>query len=481
MYACSRTPRFLTLALAAATATFAISAVAGFLPTHGLVRTAVVTADLSDLPFLAEVQADPQFGYSVAIDGDWLAVGAPGLTYEDGQEIGMVFLFQREAGQWVQKDARNWPDANGAAPRCGHAVALRLPFLLYGCPGTGGPSPGGDPDSENGGHVLLRLAGDTWLSDPGEGYGAGAGFIDASRCGTSVALSPVHAGLGTAAAAIGCPGWSSQTGRVRTIHYDGNTWLGSTAYVNASDGATGDHFGQSLSLYRSSSGPFILQKLAVGAPLVEHGAAFGSGAAYVFEGSGWIETAEFTHFNPEAFAVTFFGASVAITYDELLIGVPSAYTLSCPNAPRCGTVSEFEDEPGGWNDESTEHPDGGNLAGNPPGAQVGMEFGAAVAYGFDGMIVIGAPGTDGFTSASGLAEDVGLVELRLAGAGGAPLGELRPGPIPTLAADNGRFGTSVDFSDNTLAVGYPGGGFFIEPQGQVWLYQYDLIFADDFD
>lgn len=477
MHACSRTPHFLNLALAAASATFAVSAVAGFLPSHGLVRTAVVSPDFfSGLP----AQSNPEFGYSVSIDGDWMAVGAPGTIYLDKRELGFVFLYKRQNGVWIQdRFFTQSIGPTGNAPRCGESVALNMPFLAYSCPGSGDPDPG-DPNAQVGAVVVHELIGENWHSPLGIRYGA---YVN-SRCGQSVAVSK-PAGNGTVVVAMGCPGWDADRGYVRTILFDagvGNQ-SGTLSVVTASDGTSGDRFGESLALYRSTFGPFIVQKLAVGAPYVEHGSAFGAGSSYVFEGGSWTETGSFHHLSPDNYALTYFGTAVAIRSSDMLVGVTGGYTSTCQNAPRCGTVEEFEDDSStGWGQIAFEFPGDGNDGGNPPGAQQGMKFGAAVAYGFDGLIAIGAPGTDGFTTSNGVAEDVGLVELRIGGSASFPLGELRPGPIPPLALDEGRFGASLDFSGDTLAVGYPGaGGIGLGRIGQVWLYQYDVIFADGFD
>ena len=80
-------------------------------------------------------QADNFFGQAVALSGDWLAVGAP---YQDStlppfQDRGTVFLYQRDAtGHFVLRTAVSGP---GPTFHFGYSVALSGSTLLVGAPG----------------------------------------------------------------------------------------------------------------------------------------------------------------------------------------------------------------------------------------------------------------------------------------------------------------------------------------------------------
>lgn len=147
-----------------------------------MVRTASLHGDFAGLP----AQDDPAFGYSVALDGDWLAVGAPDTIRDAGEygvaRHGAVFLF-RHAGGWqpVQRIGTNL----SGEQHCGHSIALAGSYLAVGCPGGGVST---DPDGEHGRFYLYRLheSGEWQLIAATGIYHAGA------RCGTSIALSSVH-------------------------------------------------------------------------------------------------------------------------------------------------------------------------------------------------------------------------------------------------------------------------------------------------
>ncbi len=70
------------------------------------------------------------FGYSVAIDGEYLAVGAV-WDNEDGEKAGAVYIFHRESGHWTQQ-AKLTPHDAKADKRFGIDVALKGDRLIVG-------------------------------------------------------------------------------------------------------------------------------------------------------------------------------------------------------------------------------------------------------------------------------------------------------------------------------------------------------------
>ena len=453
---------------------------------HGLARTAVLSGIYDGLP-AQNSSPGPEFGHSVALDGDWLAVGAPG-TLVDGGAIfggikpgGSVFLFRRANG-W-QFSQRITVIPHGDAPRCGHSVALKLPHLVLGCPG--GRS-GSHPTNEEGITRYYRLDdNDTWtMTSHGSTH---ADSFGDSRCGTSVAVSTTGATSGIAISAVGCPGWDGARGRVLTRSFNPTSGAWSTTtQVMAEDDVAGDRFGEAIAIARSEVLGISASRLAVGAPNKAHGAASFAGSAYVFEGSPWTQVALFTGPSPNLFPSTYFGSALAVTLSQLVIGARGGLTLDCGNPPRCGTVRRYERIAGAW--QAQEGGGAINAGGNPPGEQAGMQFGNAVAIGFDNWVAVAAPRANGWTQSNGLAEEVGMVELRRDDGGGWGVswddhqGEVRPAQIGTLAHSHGHFGTSLAFGGRRLAVGYPRAGVLLTGRrGQVWIYEEDRIFADDFE
>ena len=101
------------------------------------------------------------FGQSVVLDGDLLAIGAPG--YENG--IGQVFLYYRGEDGWTGPDIKVGPDTTSWF---GHALGLHGDLLVVGAPGN------------NSAHVIQGLVSDspstyTVMPDmPGEDDGFGS-------------------------------------------------------------------------------------------------------------------------------------------------------------------------------------------------------------------------------------------------------------------------------------------------------------------
>ena len=103
--------------------------------------------------------------------------------------------------------------------------------------------------------------------------------------------------------------------------YDGTTWMilafttpegQFTNQVNAGDGLSDDQFGQSVAI----SGDYAI----IGAPGDDIGANANKGSAYIFKrsGTGWSQQAKLT--TSEGDASDFFGYSVSIDGDHVVVG-----------------------------------------------------------------------------------------------------------------------------------------------------------------
>lgn len=460
---------------------------AGAAAQHPFQRLAVLSGSYAELPEQTASNG-PEFGFSVAVSGDWLAVGAPGTILDTGgARRGAVFLFRSEGETWhfEKRIAPLQTEAPGPDARCGHSVALSGPYLAVGCPGAGLLF---DPDNENGAMLIYRRDGrGSWHYEQSAVGGSG------ERCGTAVDISYTRVAVSTRAQAVsGCPGYSTGQGQVRSYAYDGDNWS-QDATVTASNGAGGDGFGTALALHRTCSElpfPNCSRRLAVGAPNKQHGSAILGGAVYVFAGGGWGQTDVFTHPSPTSFGATFYGRSVDLNANQLLIGSPGGFTSECPNAPRCGLVNHYELNGTTWSSVGG----GGaiNSGGVPPGEQANMAFGRAVALGFDNWIAVAAPLADGPGSGGSATADVGMIELRRNDNGdwGASWsdyqGEFRPNPAALTYVGESHFGNSLAFGgDRWLAVGYPRARTSLisgARRGQVWMYaQPDGVFADRFE
>jgi hypothetical protein len=77
--------------------------------------------------------ARDQFGASVAIDGDYIVVGAPGVTSGGKEEVGGAYVFQRSAASWMFQRKLEPSNTHGVNS-FGEAVAISGNYLVVGDP-----------------------------------------------------------------------------------------------------------------------------------------------------------------------------------------------------------------------------------------------------------------------------------------------------------------------------------------------------------
>ncbi|KAA3609131.1 MAG: hypothetical protein DWQ01_09945 [Planctomycetota bacterium] len=73
------------------------------------------------------------FAKSLSLDGDWLAIGAPGGQI-DKKPTEAVYLFQHNRGKWSKKSVLKKTLGRKERNRFGHAVSLDGDWLMVGCP-----------------------------------------------------------------------------------------------------------------------------------------------------------------------------------------------------------------------------------------------------------------------------------------------------------------------------------------------------------
>jgi choice-of-anchor B domain-containing protein len=325
----------------------------------------------------AGVSIEDGFGMALSVDGNLMAVGAPGTA----ERRGAVYVFEREAsGRWVER-AKLTAASSSAGDLLGRAVGIRGDILLAGSPGY----------AENQGRVLVfrRGPGAAWTE---QGTLVGSQGNKSERFGAAVALDRDRALVGAPGTIFGD---SAGVGRALVFRRSGDTWTreavltapaggqvrglgaalllsGGEAFVSApgTDTLTGAVF-----LFRSSAPsrwdrPVRLtakspehpaffggalardgQDLLVGAPFVEQGV----GGVYAFrrDGSSWKETQKLTikGVGPS----TQFGAALAISKGMAAIGAPQAEYFE-------GSVRLYRKDAGGeW------RPSGAVVDSNPTG------------------------------------------------------------------------------------------------------------------
>jgi len=217
----------------------------------------------------------------------------------------------------------------------------------------------------------------------------------------------------------------------------------------AADQEATDFFGQSIAIDGNT--------MLVGVPL-DDDASTNAGAVYVFTQSGanWTLEAKLT---PSGFGGLFddlFGQSVAIDGDVAVIGAP----IANGGEPRSGAAYVFTRNAGVWTQQQRVSP--GVFQEN---------FGQAVAI--DGTsFIVGAP-TQGLDAGSAYV-------FTQNGATWSQQAQLSPAD----GAANDRFGLAVDISGDTAVAGAPfddtsqGSGYVFTRSGAAWSQQSKLVASD---
>jgi hypothetical protein len=255
----------------------------------------------SDEPGL-RVEPGEQFGFSVAISGDTVVVGAP--VDKDFADIpqGSVYVFVRMGGVWSQQK-KIFVSGRDPDLEFGFSVAISGETLLVGRPG--GVSPFGDPGSA---WVFVRSGG-VWsfqqkLETPLIGRAAG----DVFGCSVAISGETVVVGARGEDFATGI-----NQGSVYVFVRSGGVWS-QQQMLSASDGAVGDEFGSSVAIRGDT--------VVVGAHLDDVGAVNNQGSVYVFVRSGGVWSQQQKLVSSDALGGDGFGASVAISGETVVAGAP---------------------------------------------------------------------------------------------------------------------------------------------------------------
>lgn len=239
-----------------------------------------------------DAENNDQFGISVAIDGDYVVVGA---HYDDdnGSITGSAYIFKRTGTNWTQ-EAKIVPTGVTSNSYLGNSVSIHGDYALIGCRG------GNEHGVNSGNAYVYKRNGTNWTQEallaPNDGSSN-------DQFATSVAIYDEYAVLGATNIDIG----GTNTGATYIFKRTGNTWA-QEAKIQSSDLNSNARFGGSVSLFEDYA--------LIGAR------GFFTGKAYIFKrnGTSWIEEAILTPSdgaNEDSFG------SVAIQGDYAIVG---AYT-----------------------------------------------------------------------------------------------------------------------------------------------------------
>ena len=366
------------------------------------------------------------FGWSVALDGDYLVVGAPHYTTTNATP-GSAYIFKRDtaSGRWTEVKQLSADDGQ-PGDRFGYAVAISGDKVVVGAPWA---DVGGWQDA-GAAYVFRRDAGDANNWGQVAKLTASDVYTNNDHLGTAVAIDGNTIVVGAA---------EKEVNNIRdagAVYVFTSSSLGNwsqTAVLTATTPHTQDLFGRAVAIDGNT--------IVVGAPWANAGAQFDIGFAYVFYRSGdqWNQIKKLSASDPQPYDR--FGTSLALDGDTLVVGAPQPGSSTVSPGP--GAAYVFERNAGGddqWGQRAKLDAAGGGQ---------GDRFGFATRVAGD-IVLVGAYLTD---VSGNLNQGAAYVFERNAGGNNAW------GQTAQLLARDGKagdaFGFAVAAHGNTLVVGAP--------------------------
>jgi len=282
-------------------------------------------------------------GFSVAISGDTLVVGAPnedsdavGINGDGSNDLsndsGAAYVFVRSGDTWTQQAYLKASNTD-VSDEFGRSVAIDGDTIVVGAyhedssiPGINGNGSDNGASFAGAAYVFVRSDG-TWTQ---QAYLKASNPSASDEFGSSVAISGDTVAIGayledSASTGVnGTQGDESATnaGAVYVFTRDGITWS-QQAYLKASNTGANDRFGREVAISGDTliAGAYFEDSIATGinGDETSNGAA-DSGAAYIFVRNGltWSQQAYVKASNTEG--ADFFGWSVGISGDTVVVG-----------------------------------------------------------------------------------------------------------------------------------------------------------------
>ena len=339
--------------------------------------------------------AHDQFGYSVAVDGDTIVVGAYQHNTDGISDAGAAYVFTWDSSSraWSEP-VKLIADDGGVDDReddwFGYSVAVHEGVIVVGARGVGG--------NIGAAYVFIRpAAGWAAIGDTTEVKLTASDGGASDYFGQSVA---VHGDT----IVVGARGYGQSPGAAY-VFTTSDAWANDSPQVKltASDGKNGDQFGYSVAVNGDT--------VVVGAQRHDRN----KGSAYVFTkpDGGWVDKTETAKLTPsDRDTDDYFGSSVAVRGGTIVVGAPLA-DIYPDNGSNSGAAYIFtQTKPANANDWSNDvnedHKTETAKLILPRGEGVDEEddkFGHSVAL--DGQsILVGAPQSDYMDAAN---DDFGSV------------------------------------------------------------------------
>jgi hypothetical protein len=379
-------------------------------------------------------------------DRSCLPRGESGIGFGDARLVivAALFLLVLPAdGVWKQR-SHLFADDAVAYDVFGETVAISGDTIVVGARGDN--TPAGD---DAGSAYVFVSTGGTW-SQQSHLFANDAAAGD--QFGASVAISGDTI-------VVGAPEDNSSAGSAYVFVRTGAAWS-QQARLSADDASAHDKFGSSVGIDGDT--------IAVGAEYDDTAAGNLAGSAYVFARSSGSWTQQGHLFADNATQNDFFGTSVAVWGDYVVVGAPTAFAGVLGGA---GAAYVFVRSGGTWSQQGYLYADA---------ASVGDLFGDSVAI-LSNTVVVGAPDDD--TSSGG--PDAGSVYVFTRG--GSTWGQ-QAHLFADDAKPNDQFGGCVAITGNSVLVGahyddtaaatHAGSAYVFIRDGGGWVQQ-DHLFAYD--
>lgn len=230
------------------------------------------------------------FGASLALDGDYAVIGAPG----DDSDIGSVYVFKKDGDLWSEQIKLTAPTVGYGRERYGESVSIDDNYIIVGVPSAD------DVGDQTGAAYIYKRNGSTWNLQtkllPSDSQSE-------ALFGFSVSICNEYAVVG----ACGKDYTENYPGTVHIFELIGDDWIETTQLV-APDIEAGDQYGADVSI----SNDFVV----VGA---RHNNGM-KGCAHLFMRSGdsWIHASKLTA--SDGNSGDNFGNRVRINGSNIVIG-----------------------------------------------------------------------------------------------------------------------------------------------------------------
>lgn len=287
--------------------------------------------------------AGDQFGWTMSMSGDTLAVGAPAessnaigiggdQTNNTATSSGAVYVFTRAGGSWAQQA---YIKASNTAPAAafGHSLSLSGDTLAVGAYGEASNATGINGNQNNtmatgsGAVYVFVRSGTTWTQEAyikPSNTGANDQFgYSVSLSGNTLAVgAPLEDSNAQGIDGNGANNAMTDSGAAYVFLRTGTTWM-QQAYIKASNTGMSDYFGQSVSVSGNTLAVGAYGEASnattIGGNQGDNSAPL-AGAVFVFlrTGTTWAPQAYIKASNAES--VDYFGYSLSLSGDTLAVG-----------------------------------------------------------------------------------------------------------------------------------------------------------------